>query len=322
MKSGKRRIALLLAFALCLGLGGCAGLQTAAEPYQVYLVVKSTTTEFWKSVFAGANAAKSEYNVELTILGAETEDNYEEQNDFIRQAILEGADAIVFSAISYTGNAAAIDEAAAAGIQIVVIDSDVDSDAVCVRIGTDNVEAGRISAAAALDTREEALVVGIVNCDKSTQNGQEREQGFREKLLADGRVKGIYTVNVPTDRRQAKLAAERLLLEHPDINVLIGFNEPLGVGVAQAIDELGRKDTVRGIAFDSNVKCIEYLQTGVVSALVVQNPYAMGYLGIEKAWQALQGQRFDGSLMDTATTIVTPENMFTMESQKAMFSFT
>ena len=57
-------------------------------------------------------------------------------------------------------------------------------------------------------------------------------------------------------------------------------------------------------------------------ALVVQNSYAMGYLGVEKAWQVLQGEKFDSTaLIDTATTIVTKENMFTMESQKAMFSF-
>lgn len=55
---------------------------------------------------------------------------------------------------------------------------------------------------------------------------------------------------------------------------------------------------------------------------MVQNSYAMGYLGVEKAWQVLQGEKFDSTaLIDTATTIVTKENMFTMESQKAMFSF-
>lgn len=101
----------------------------------MYLISKSASTEFWKSVFAGANAAKSEYNVDLTILAPETEEEYEVQNDYVRQAIESRADAIVFSAISYTGNAEAINEAVAAGIRVVVIDCDVDSDGVSVRIG-------------------------------------------------------------------------------------------------------------------------------------------------------------------------------------------
>ena len=210
----------------------------------------------------------------------------------------------------------------AAGVRVVVIDSDVDSKGVSVRIGTDNVAAGRMSGEAALKTAQEKIVVGIVNAYAETQNCREREQGFREVLLGDSRVKGIYAVNVSTDALEARLAAEKLLREHPEINVLIGFNEPLAVGVAQAVDSLGLTGQVHAVSFDSNVNCIELLQTGAVAALVVQNSYAMGYLGVEKAWQVLQGEKFDSTaLIDTATTIVTKENMFTMESQKAMFSF-
>ena len=259
MKSIKG-IAVFLALLVCLS--GCAGTHQSSGSYNIYLIAKSATTEFWKSVFAGANAAKSEYNVQLPILAPDTEEDFEAQNDYIRQAVADGADAIVFSAISYTENAAAIDEAVAAGVRVVVIDSDVDSKGVSVRIGTDNVAAGRMSGEAALKTAQEKIVVGIVNAYAETQNCREREQGFREVLLGDCRVKGIYAVNVSTDALEARLAAEKLLREHPEINVLIGFNEPLAVGVAQAVDSLGLTGQVHAVSFDSNVNCIELLQTG------------------------------------------------------------
>ena len=239
----KKKLAILGLLAALLLLMGCAS-SRANVPYRVYLITKSTQTEFWKSVFAGANAAKSEYNVDLTVLGPETEEDYEAQNEYIRQAIRDGADAIVFSAISYTKNAQAINDAASAGIKVVVIDSDVNSDGVVARIGTDNVQAGRMCAKAALETDLESIVVGIVNCDVETQNGQEREQGFRAGLSGDARVQEIYTVNVPTDAELARQAARGLLLEHPDINVLAGFNEPLAVGTALAVDELELGDRV------------------------------------------------------------------------------
>ena len=319
----RRMLALFLALFLGIALTGCADVQSNNGPYKMYLIAKSTTTEFWKSVFAGANAAKSEYNVDLTVLGPDTEENYEAQNEYIRQAVADGADAIVFSAISYAKNAQAIDEAADAGVKVVVIDSDVNSSGVVARIGTDNVKAGRMSAKAALDTEElDSIVVGIVNCDVETQNCQERERGFRVALAADPRVQDIYTVNVPTDAELARQAARGLLLEHPDINVLVGFNEPLAVGTAMAVDELELNGQVREIAFDTNPVCVELLQKGAVSALIVQNPYAMGYLGVETAWRSLQGERFDASsLINTPTTTITRETMFTIESQKAIFSF-
>ena len=141
----KRILPLVLALLLAASLTGCAGRTVSGEPYKMYMIVKSTTTEFWKSVFAGANAAKSEYNVDLTVLGPETEEDYEAQNEYIRQAIRDGADAIVFSAISYTKNAQAINDAASAGIKVVVIDSDVNSDGVHrngQRAGRKNVREG------------------------------------------------------------------------------------------------------------------------------------------------------------------------------------
>lgn len=322
MKNAKLRISAMLLLLAALLLSACGHTEGRAAQYKIYLITKSTSTEFWRSVFAGANAARAEYNVNLVIRGPDTEENYVGQNMYIQEAIRNHADAIVFSAISYTENAAAIDEAAEAGIKIVVIDSDVNSSRVSARIGTDNIQAGRITAAAALDTEEQHLSVGIVNFAQFSRNGEEREIGLREQLEKDPRVEEICTVNSLTDHDAARESATALLREHPEINILIGLNEPLGVGVAEASEELKLKDRVRVISFDSNIRCIELLRRGDVSALIVQNPYAMGYLGVETAWKILEGQSFrPDQLIDTATSIITQENMFSVEGQKALFSF-
>ena len=223
MRKSRRLAAALL---LCLTLCACGAAQKPQTPYRMVLITKSTTTQFWVSAIAGASAAKAEYNVELSIVGPETEEDYEFQNRYIRQAVQDGADAIIFSAISYSENAAAIDEAAAAGVRIVVIDSDVDSAGVSARIGTDNIEAGRMAA-----------------------------------------------------------------------------------------EELGLGDSVRVIGFDTNVACVDLLRSGAMSALIVQNPYTMGYLGVETAWKLLEGKSVD-AVLDTSTAIVTRDNMFTAEGQQ------
>ena len=337
MKNAKRLAALFLTAAVLL-TAGCSR-KTVTSQRSVWFIAKSTNTEFWKSAFAGANAAKSEYNVNLTICGPETEEDYEEQNRLIDEAVAAGADAIVYSAISYTKNAEAITRAAKQGLKIAVIDSDVDSDGVGVRIGTDNVEAGRMAGRAALQTDWDSLTVGIVNFDLGSRNGQERESGFREVLAGDPRVKDIYTINVNADATTAQVRTVQLLVEHPEINVIVGFNEPeefdelghvvavrgdepIAVGAAMAVHSLGLAGRVRMVGFDTNVKCIDLLQSGAVSALIVQNPYAMGYLGVEAVCNLLDGQTYrTAELLDTATRTVTKETMFTIENQKALFSF-
>ncbi len=317
-KPGKTLVCALLA----LALGGCAAAAPTGARHRVAIVAKSTRTEFWLSVFAGAQAAAAEYNVELDISGPETEEDYETQNRMVAEAVDAGAEALVFSAIDYENNAAAIDAAAAAGVRIVAIDSNVDSAAVQTYIGTDNYAAGQMAAQAALDAVDGELTVGIVNYDISSANGQERERGARDLFEESGRAQVAARINTLAEAGRAQADTEELLRAHPDINVLLAFNEPTSVGAAAAVAAQDLSDAVFLVGFDSNLATVEGLQNGSVDALIVQNPYAMGYLGVESAYRLLSGQ--GGSLaptVDTATSIVDLENLFTMDSQKALFAF-
>lgn len=314
--------AILAAAVLCTSLGGCTSGTSTAQQHTVALVAKSTETEFWLSVFAGAEAAATEYNLKLTIVGPETEEDYETQNQMVEDAVAAGAEAIVFSAIDYENNADAINAAAQAGARIVAIDSNVASDAVSTYIGTDNYAAGQMAAQAALDRMDGALKVGIVNYDISSANGQERERGATDLFLESGRAEVVAVINTLAEAGHAQADTAVMLEAYPEINVLLALNEPTSVGAARAVEELGLSDQVFLVGFDSNVATIDGLQEGSVDALVVQNPYAMGYLGVESAYKLLAGQ--SGGLeqiVDTSTQIVDRSNLFSMDSQKALFAF-
>lgn len=289
---------------------------------QVALVAKSTETEFWRSVFAGAEAAAAEYNLELSIAGPETEEDYAAQNEMVQEAVAQGAEAIVFSAIDYENNAGAIEEAIRAGVRVVAIDSGVNADGVSTYIGTDNYAAGRQAAQAALDAMAEDVKVGIVNFDVNSANGQERERGAREAFEESGRAEIVSVINTLAEAEDACEGTVAMLQDHPEINALLAFNEPTTVGAAQAVEQLGRTEEIWLVGFDSNVASVDAMQTGAVDALVVQNPYAMGYLGVESAYRLLAGQKADVPvLQDTETSTVTRETMFTLDSQKVLFAF-
>lgn len=307
---------------LCVLLCGCSTSTDYSRQHTVALVAKSTQTEFWLSVFAGAEAAATEYNLKLTIIGPNTEEDYETQNQMVSDAVNEGAEAIVFSAIDYENNAAAIDAAAQNGVKIVAIDSNVDSEAVSTYIGTDNYAAGQMAAQAALERVKTPLRVGIVNYDISSANGQERERGAVDTFAASDRAEVVSVINTLAEAGHAKMDTIALLTTHPEINVLLAFNEPTSVGAAQAVEQMGLSETVFLVGFDSNVTTVDGLQEGSVDALIVQNPYAMGYLGVESAYKLLAGQAGGMErIVDTSTQIVDRNNLFDVDSQKALFAF-
>ena len=293
------------------------------EKKKVVFLTKSMDSSFWQSAYAGAGAASAEYNLELVCEGpaGDGEEDYEAQNEMIDRAIREKVDALLFSAIDFEKNAEAVDRAAKAGMKIVVVDSPVNSDAVEYYIGTDNYEAGCMAGKEVLSNTAERLNIGIVNFDKSTENGQLREEGFRDTVLQDERVNITASINVKSTITDAREGTERMLLENPQINVIMTFNEWTTLGVGDAVESLEAGEQTQVVAFDSNVKSIGMLEKGNVDALIVQNPYAMGYLGIEQINTLLNGQKPKEKETATSSILVTRDNMYDDKSQKALFSF-
>lgn len=314
----------LLAAVLLLCLSGCSlsqGTMQTQKPY-VAVIAKSTNSSFWKSVQAGANAAASEYNLEFTFDGPFSEEDYNAQNSMIADAVAQGARAIVLSAIDYAGSAEAVDAAAAAGVSVVVIDSDVDSDRVAARIGTDNYAAGMAAAQALLDTQLETLTIGVVNFDEHTRNGQEREQGFCDGIAADPRAEIVEILHIDSDSNLAIASTRDLLFRRPEINAIATFNEITTLGVGHAIEASGLRDAVYVVGFDSNIVSVGMLETGEIDALVVQNPFAMGYLGVETAASLIAGRTPADPQITTEARVIDRAAMYTEENQKLLFSFT
>ena len=314
----------LLPAALALALAGCAALPQDAPTsrYKVALIAKSTGPEFWNAVFTGAQAAATEYNIELTITAPDNEEDFEGQNALIEDAVADGAKAIIFSAIDYEANAAAIDAAAQAGVVIINIDSQVNSGHVAAYIGVDNYGAGRMAAQSALDGVPGQLNVGMINYEVNGANGRDRAAGAKDAFEQSGRAKVVATAQTHPNADDARRDALEMLRDHPEINVLIALNEPSGVGTARAVHQMQRSDDLWLVAFDSNLETVDALQNGAVDALVVQNSYSMGYFGVQSAYRLLAGQ---GSSVDTdnvaSAAVITRDNMFAMDNQRELFLF-
>ena len=309
-----------LCLALCLLFTACAS-YTEKET-TIYVITKGTSSDFWKSVRAGVSAAAVENGVTAIFEGPDSEEDYATQNRMIDEAVEAGADAIVFSAIDRYATKKHLEDAVRKGVKLILIDSSADTEMAESFIGTDSYAAGKMVCEAVLDGMgtEKPLKVGLVNYDENTENGSSREAGFRDRAAAAENIEIVASVHVASDTDIAKLAAESMMHEHPDINVIVGFNEWMTLGVGYAMRELGTAAGVYAVGFDSNVVSVGMLETGEMDALIVQNPFAMGYLGVTSACDAIEGKTLDKNV-DTATTVVTKSNMFDPDIQRILYRF-
>ena len=240
----------------------------------------------------------------------------------IDEAVEAGANAIVFSAIDRYETKKHLEDAVRKGVKLILIDSGADTEMAESFIGTDNYAAGKMVCEAVLDGMgtEKPLKVGLVNYDENTENGSSREEGFRDRAADAANIEIVASVHVASDADIAKLAAVSMMREHPDINVIVGFNEWMTLGVGYAMRELGTAAGVYAVGFDSNVVSVGMLETGEMDALIVQNPFAMGYLGVASACDAIAGKTLDKNV-DTATTVVTKSNMYDPDIQRILYRF-
>ena len=112
-----------------------------------------------------------------------------------------------------------------------------------------------------------------------------------------------------------------LLDRNPKINVIATFNEWTSLGVGWAIRDIEARDRIWVTAFDSNAVSVGMLETGEVDSLIVQNPYAMGYLGVEAAVYLVNETGKPQESIGTDTILVNRDNMFEEECQKLLFPF-
>ncbi len=321
--TSKKIISICLCFVLIIMTFSSCKVSNDDSQKKIAVIVKSEDSDFWDCVKGGVYSAATEYNVSVSFEGPENEEDYDAQNEMIDKAIEDGVDAIVLSAINYTNSVEQVNLAAKKGIKIVAIDSAVDSAMVSLFIGTDNFEAGQAAGSAVINgfTGDEKIYIGLVNYSEGTDNGQQREQGFKQYISQFPNAEIVSTVNVSCNVDSATAGALTLLKESPQINVLVGFNEWMTLGIGNAVKQTGASDDVMCVGFDTNVVSIGMLETGEMDALIVQNPFAIGYLGIKSAFELVSGQIAQAGDIYTSVTTVTGENLFDDDIQKILFRF-
>lgn len=314
----KKTISLLLVITLLLSIMGCAN-HGVKKKINITVITKATDTDFWRAVEGGCNAAASEYNIDLIFQGPMDEEDYEMQNRMLEEAISKKTDAIVLSAIDKEKSLEVIEKAAKGGIHIVIIDSGINSDIPEVVISTDNYASGKKAAVAMLKDTSKVLKIGIVNFAQGTANGQEREQGFTDMIKEQDNAQIIGKVSVESNLESAKSGTLELLEQYPEINAVVAFNEYTTVGAASALSEAGVGENVRMIGFDNNITTIGLLEEGVIDGLLVQNQFAIGYLGVESAYNLIAEKNIDKKEIYMEATLVEQDNLFEESIQKIVF---
>jgi len=322
LKFSRTRRAVILA-ALASTMMAAPISHSAAADVTIPVIVKDTTSYYWQIVLAGARKAGKDLGVDVPELGAQSESDINGQISILENAVTSGSKAIVIAPTEYTALGAPIDQAAKS-VPVIGLDSAPNSKALTSFLSTDNVQGGRNAAdalAAAIGEANGGKVEGEVALIKALSGSgsvDARVQGFEEQLkdkypslklvydkVADGQA--ATALNMTTD----------LLTSNPNIKGIFASNLIMAQGAGQAVAENNVKDTVALVGFDSDEKLVGFLKDGVIDALIVQDPFRMGYDGVKTALAVVKGEKVEAKI-DTGVNVITSKNIADARSQELL----
>ncbi len=306
------RRGLILISALLLA-GACSksdGTSPAGGSMRIAVIPKGTSHEFWKTIHAGAEKAASELGIEVIWKGPPGEGAREDQIKIVEDFVSRGVSGIVIAPLDDKALAAPLEEAKKAGIPVVVIDSDVNWPGRASYVATDNTQGGRMAAqrlGSLLSGKGKVLMLRYAEGSASTT---QRESGFLDELKAKFPNIEIVSDNQFGGARMetAQQASENLLQRFPELDGIFCPNESTTMGMLRALQDSGRAGKVKFVGFDASSKLLEAMRQDQIHGLVIQNPFAMGELGVRTVVKAKKGEAVSATI-DTGVEVATKENM-------------
>ena len=315
--------ALASAAAVILLTSGCGGVTVpgsgaggdpkvkASGPLTLAVVPKAVGFDFWDNVRKGAECAASKMtDVTVQWDGVTTETDVTGQVNLLQNFLTRQVDGLVYAATDAKVLAQVTQDTLSQNVPVINIDSGTNPQPDNVPLfATDNVAAARKAA----DLLADALGPGEHNVafipfQPGTMTNDQRTTGFKEGLAKHPNLKLVAEQSSNSDPNTALSVTENILTANPDLDGIFAASEPGVVGATNALSQAGKAGKIKLVGWDASPDEVKGVTSGAITALVVQNPFRMGYDSVNAMVKTVRTGQLASS-EDTGVTFVTQQNI-------------
>lgn len=298
--------------------GGSSPDSSAAADINIAFIQGVIGDNFYISMECGVRAAAEELGVEVSVQGPQKWD------PALQQPILTSVMATKPGAILIAPNdVSALQrplEEAAKDSKIVLVDTTVEDPSIAVsEIASDNVGGGAAAFAAIQELVPGGGQVLVIDNQPGISTSDARVQGFEEAVAEDSSFEYVGVQYAKNQPAEAANIVTSTLQRYPDLKAIFATNLFSAEGAATGIEQAGATGKVQIIGFDAGPAQVDALKDGTVQAVIAQQPYDIGYQGVQQAVAAIKGEPTEAKIQ-TGFTIVTMENLETEEGQAALYA--
>jgi len=274
---------------------------------------------FYISMECGVRAAATKLGgVDVTVQGPQKWDPSLQQPILTSVAATKPA-AILIAPNDVSALQRPLEEAAKTS-KIVLVDTTIEKPSIAVsEISSDNVGGG----AAAFDAIKKLVPGGgkvlVIDNQPGISTSDARVKGFKDAAAKDSTFNYVGVQYAKNEPSKAAQIVTSTLQKYPDLKAIFATNIYSAEGAATGIRQAGATGKVKVVGFDAGPAQVKALQEDTVQAIIAQQPYDIGYQGVQQAVAAVKGQPTKAKIQ-TGFTILTKENLSTPEGQAALYA--
>lgn len=276
----------------------------AADTYVVGMKGPGAGNPFWAAVEKGAKDMGAKLGVDVVVVAPPAESDVQAQITQIEDLIAQKVSGIALAPTDPNALAPVVDQAKAAGIPVVFIDTKGINEGVTF-IGTNNEVGAALAADYMCKNLPQGSEVAILQGLISQSTGQARAEGSKKGLEGCG-LKVVAEQTAEWDRAKGQSVTENILAGNPNIKGIFGSNDNMALGAVEALKSAAKTD-VMVVGFDANPDAAAAIAAGDMAASIAQAPANIGGYGVQALVDLKAGKTID-PLIDTGTVLVTKEN--------------
>jgi ribose transport system substrate-binding protein len=290
----KNKLSILLSGAALLL---CLTPAAMAADCRVGLTMPSLNAPYFAAQVAAVEEAAKQQGCEITT--ADSQNDFSKQISDIEDMVAKGIDILIVNPRDQEALVPTVDAATQAGVKVVVMDSTLNPKAnVVTQVRSSSDENGRLVGDwIAKKMKGTPIKMLLISGNQGNPGGLERRMGVVQGIV-EGQLVNEGAVNLQilgqgwgdwaTDG--GLKAAEDLLQAHPDANLIVGENDSMVLGAAQAAKAAGLTDILLTAAADGQREALEMIKDGTYGATGLNDPDLVGRTAFDIGYKAFKGE--------------------------------
>ncbi len=257
-----------------------------ADPITIAVVLGAANDPFYATLQSGILQGVQDVHADVQLIVRSPEHlDSKVQISILQELIARGdVDYLLVAPADMQQLIPVLEEAHEAGIQIITVDTfiadgDYTSGSITfplTYIGSDNFTSGFAACQVLAENLQEGASIYIQHAGQGISTVDQRQAGCEAAAYAFGLE--VVAVNYNSDdARVAQRQTTAILDQYPNLAGIFGTNYFGAYGAGLAVQQAGLGGQVKVVAIDATVSAVNLLQAGIITDIIAQKPYEMGY---------------------------------------------